>query len=57
MSGYAPGQTVNVAVNVRNDSKQTLSDMDVQLNKVKEAQCFAKYLNPKLKSIRCYAIL
>lgn len=34
-TGYTPGQTINVNVNVNNQSKQTLEKMEVQLSKVR----------------------
>lgn len=33
-AGYTPGQTINVKVNVNNESNQVLSSMEVQLCKV-----------------------
>lgn len=35
VSGYTPGQTINVKVNVNNKSKETLTEIEVQLNKVR----------------------
>lgn len=37
VSGYTPGQTINVKVTVNNGSKQTLTNMEVQLNKVRDS--------------------
>lgn len=33
--GYAPGQTVNVSVNINNTSSSEVTDLEVQLNKVR----------------------
>lgn len=34
--GYAPGQTINVEIDVSNDSNEVLSSLDVQLIQVNE---------------------
>lgn len=55
VTGYTPGQTINVKVKVSNESKQKLTSMEVQLNKVRKT--FSVQIIERKKQLRVYLIL